>query len=242
MLRRALLCALTLTLVTAAPALASPQFDHNHRHHDSSDWAGNRGNTWGDSQYEDGNEDDSGGDSNGSDEDDSDTPTSDTGDSPVGVEAGVQASLGGTGTGKVLTGAAKTVSASLTGYSRADNNPPGSAEICCGVIHSVASGTGTAADPITAASAGSGAGIEVKAGTVVYIGKLRKYFIIEDSGATATGKFRMDLWVDGKGFPNSAAEACMSTVTGDAQVIVNPPKNLPVGKIGPLTGPSGCNI
>lgn len=77
---------------------------------------------------------------------------------------------------------------------------------------------------------------------MIYIPKLKKFFIIEDSGATATGKFRMDLWVDGKGFPDSAAESCMSTVTGDAQVIVNPPKNLPVGKVGPLTGPNGCNI
>jgi hypothetical protein len=238
MFRRALLCALTLSLVTAVPAIASPRFDHNHRHHDSSDWAGNRGNTWGDSQYEDGNEDGS----EDADDENSDSGDGDTGDLSIGVERGVGASLSDTGTGKVLTGAQKTVSASLTGYSRNDNNPPGSAEICCGVIHKEASGTGTAIDPITAASAGSGAGIEVKAGTVVYIGKLRKYFIIEDSGATATGKFRMDLWVDGKGFPDSAAESCMSTVTGDTQVIVNPPKNLPVGKIGPLTGPSGCDL
>ena len=142
----------------------------------------------------------------------------------------------------VLDGTAQTVTAELSGYSRADNSPKGSADVCCGVIHSEASGTGTALDPITAASPGSSGSMETPAGTKIYIPKLRKYFIFEDSGATGTGAFRADLWVDGKGFPDSAAEECMSFVTGEAEVIINPSANHPVGKVGPLTGQSGCDI
>jgi 3D (Asp-Asp-Asp) domain-containing protein len=143
--------------------------------------------------------------------------------------------------GTVLDGTAKTVTAHLTGYSYFDNNPPGSADICCPKLHQKAGGTGTHADPITTAVPGSGGqGMETPAGTRLYVAKLKRYFIVEDSGASGSG-YRFDLWVGGQGFDESASEQCMSEVTGDTQAILNPVAGLPV-TVGPLTSSSGCNI
>jgi len=148
---------------------------------------------------------------------------------------------GDAGSGVVIDGEARTISAELTGYSWQDNSPPGSAEICCAVIHDQADGQGTFADPITTAVPGSGSSMETKAGTRLYIEKLRRYFIVEDSGATSTGKTRFDLWVGGQGFSRSDSDACMDELTGDATVILNPADGLPV-TAGELTTSNGCKI
>jgi hypothetical protein len=143
--------------------------------------------------------------------------------------------------GTVLDGTAKTVTAQLTGYSYFDNNPPGSADICCPKLHQKAGGTGTYADPITTAVPGSGGqGMETPAGTRIYVARLKRYFIVEDSGASGSGH-RFDLWVGGQGFDESSSEKCMSEVTGDTPAILNPAPGLPV-TVGPLTGSNGCKI
>lgn len=237
MFRRALLCALTLTLVTAVPAIASPQFDHNHRHHDSSDWAGNRGNTWGDSQYEDGNEDDSNDSSGGAGDDDGDSGSTDTGTDATAPEVGVQASLGGT----VASGTQRSITASISGYSWADNSPPGSSIISMPVLHSKAGGRGSWVDPITTAVPGSSSSPETPKGTRIYVARLKRFFIVEDSGATKEDVLHFDLYVGGEGLPKSASDKCMNSYTSKVQVIINPPKNLPV-TLGPLTGPDGCVV
>lgn len=237
MLRRALLCAAIVTLTVATPAFASPRSGHDHRHHSltsRSDFYGDRGDSYG-SEYDE----DSG--SNGSDEGDSDTPTSDTGSDVTVPEVGVQASLGGTGKG-ILTGTPRTITASNTGFSIFDNSPPGTADICCARIHSKAGGTGTRLDPISVAVPGSGGqGMELAAGTLIYYAAIRRYGIIEDSGATKMSNPHFDWWVGGQGFPESSSEQCMSEITKDAQIIVNPAAGLPV-TVGPLTGQSGCHI
>lgn len=136
----------------------------------------------------------------------------------------------------------RTITADLTGYSFFDNTPPGSADICCKVIHSKAGGVGTYADPITTAVPGRGGrGMQTPAGTRLYIPKLRRYFIVEDSGATPKRLTRFDLWVGGQGFPRSSSDRCMDQVTGTAQVILNPGAGYPV-TVGPLTGSRGCRI
>jgi hypothetical protein len=140
------------------------------------------------------------------------------------------------------TGAEKTITARLTGYSWQDNTPPGSADICCGKIHSKAGGTGTYADPITTAVPGSGGrGMETPAGTRIYVPDLKRYVIVEDSGATKGSKTHFDVWVGGQGFPKSASDKCMNSFTGDHTVILNPTPGKPV-TVGPLTGPNGCVI
>ncbi len=135
-----------------------------------------------------------------------------------------------------------TTQAELTGYSFFDNTPPSSADICCPVLHRKAGGMGTFADPITTAVPGSGGReMQTPKGTRLYVPKLRRYFIVEDSGATPKSLRRFDLWVDGKGFSRRSSDLCMDDVTGKATVILNPAAGLPV-TVGPLTGRNGCVI
>lgn len=166
--------------------------------------------------------------------DDDDSSDSDSDDADGGSDSGG-------GSGVVVDGETKTVTAELTGYSWQDNTPPGSAEICCGVLRDKAGGTGSFADPITTAVPGSGSSMETPAGTRLYIEKLKRYFIVEDSGATSTGKTRFDLWVGGEGFDESDSEACMNSFTGSARVELNPAEGHSV-TAGPLTGSGGCNL
>jgi len=231
MFRRALLCALVLTLVTAAPALASPG-NHNHRHRHVTSWSDFRGDRGGRnndevwSDYDDGSDDSSSDDSG----DDSNAPA-------TTPDTGVQSPAGGV----VASGAQQTITASLTGYSFQDNTPPGSATISMPVLHSKAGGTGTYADPITTAVPGSAGSPETAKGTRLYVAKLKRYFIVEDSGATKEGGKHFDLWVDGQGFSKSASDKCMDSYTGSSSVILNPPASEPV-TVGPLTGSNGCRI
>lgn len=226
MFRRALLCALALTLVTAAPALASPGHSHNHRHRTMTSWSDQRGDR---GDTEDGSDDDS--TDSGSDGSTDTTPAS------TAPDAGVQSPAGGV----VAAGTQQSITAQLTGYSFQDNTPPGSATISMPVLHSKAAGTGTYADPITTAVPGSASSPETPKGTRLYVAKLKRYFIVEDSGATKEGGKHFDLWVGGEGFSKSASDKCMDSYTGSAQIIVNPPQGEPV-TVGPLTGSNGCRV
>lgn len=156
------------------------------------------------------------------------------GDGPT-TESNDDSSVSGT----VATGTAQTITARLTGYSYQDNTPPGSATISMPILHKVAGGTGTYADPITTAVPGHAPSVETPKGTRIYVAKLKRYFIVEDSGASKASTHHFDLWVGGQGFSKSASDKCMNSYTGNAQVIVNPPKGEPV-HAGPLTGPNGC--
>lgn len=138
-------------------------------------------------------------------------------------------------------GPAQTISAEITGYSFQDNTPPGSATISMPVIHRVAGGTGTFLDPITTAVPGSAGSPETPRGTKLYVAKLRRYFIVEDSGASKEGGRHFDLYVDGQNFTKADSTACMDSYTGTASVILNPPQGEPV-TVGPLTGSGGCRI
>lgn len=231
MLGKATAVALALLLATPAVAYAGDwrldDRDRPSRHHDSH-------NSW--SQWVDRDRStdrrDRDDDRDRRDDDNSGSDSSPDGD---GVEPGAAG-------GVVLDGSAKTISAELTGYSYQDNTPPGSADICCPVIHQKAGGTGTYEDPITTAVPGSGGqGMETPTGTRLYVEKLKRYFIVEDSGATGTGKTRFDLWVGGQGFSKSDSDACMNSLTGDAEVILNPAAGLAV-TVGELTVSGGCKI
>lgn len=138
--------------------------------------------------------------------------------------------------------APRTVTAELTGYSYFDNTPPSSARICCPRIHARAGGTGTYSDPITTAVPGSGSRMQTAAGTRLYVPSLRRYFVVEDSGASYQGDSRrFDVWVDGRGHPERSSERCMRELTGRTEVIINPRPGHPVTR-GPLTGRPGCRI
>jgi len=220
-----LVCAAaTLALLTTVPAAyASPGHHHGHGH---SLFGQQR-----DSYSSDDSSDDSGDDSSSSDQPDTVIPSTDnTANTATGVTGGT-----------VQSGTQQTITAEITGYSFQDNTPPGSADISMPVLHSKAGGTGTFADPITTAVPGSAGSPETAKGTRLYVAKLKRYFIVEDTGASSASSKHFDLWVDGQGFSKSASDACMNSYTGSAQIIVNPPAGEPV-TVGPLTGSNGCRI
>lgn len=234
-------------LVLTPAAIASPRPDHTHRHHDSSDWAGSgdgrgdlhrRDAVWNFYDSRDGDDSDSSdGSSDDSDSDSGDDATTGTGGAVVAPETGTQTVAGGA----VKTGAQRTITASLSGYSFQDNTPAGSAIISMPVLHSKAGGTGTYADPITTAVPGSSSSPETPKGTRIYVARLKRFFIVEDSGATKESVTHFDLYVGGEGFSKSDSDACMNSYTDKLPVIINPPAGLPV-TVGPLTTRGGCKI
>ena len=146
-------------------------------------------------------------------------------------------------------GAAKPASAGkqtrieLTGYSWHDNTPAGSSAVSSPVVHRTAGGQGTYADPITVAVPGSGGRMAVKPGTRYYLPTVRRYVIVEDSGASpaSSGGTHLDVWIDGRDGSRSAAEACMDRITGSVPAEVNPPAGRPV-TAGPIFSGGDCRI
>ncbi len=116
--------------------------------------------------------------------------------------------------------AATTESTFLTFYGWYDNTPPG-AGISYPQIHSTAGGTGTYSDPITFATDSS----EQPPGTVVYVPRVKKYFIMEDSCEECSadwtghgpnggpGLRHLDLWLGGKGGDEMKAIDCEDALT-----------------------------
>ncbi|MGE5828070.1 MAG: hypothetical protein ACM30G_06845 [Micromonosporaceae bacterium] len=151
----------------------------------------------------------------------------------------------------------RTVAAYLTGYSYFDNTPPGSVDISHPVLHQSAGGAGTYADPITVAVGHSLVGgqdiLDWPAGTRFYVPNLRRYFIVEDTcgdgstpengpchtGYPATATTWLDLWVGGSGAAPSGAAACVTSVTGVWDVLVDPAPNYAT-EPGDIYGSAGC--
>ena len=155
-------------------------------------------------------------------------------------------------------------SAYTTGYTWFDNTPPGSGDISHPVLHARAGGTGSYADPITAAVGHTMATgkdvLDYPAGTRFYLPHVRRYFIVEDTcgdgrspqnvgchnlaaaprGATTW----IDLYIGGRsGDRQSTVAACAETITdADTQLhrlLVNPRPNYPV-VVGPLFQAGRC--
>lgn len=124
----------------------------------------------------------------------------------------------------------------LTGYTYWDNDPPGSAAIAYPRIHKRAGGTGTYADPITAAI---GRGSPFTAGTRFYIPYLRRYVIIEDLCGACRGT-GLDIWIDGSAGSFRATNLCTYAITGTHAIIKDPAPDYAVVP-GPIFGPSGCS-
>lgn len=131
----------------------------------------------------------------------------------------------------------------ITGYSWYDNDPPGSAAVAYEDVvpgRTGAGGTGTYADPVTAAVPQS-AGLAP--GTRLYVPHLSRYFIVEDLCATSHSApdgctAAVDVWVDGRDVGEAASDKCMSDLTRTAQYIVDPAQGKPVAS-GPICGGSG---
>ena len=140
--------------------------------------------------------------------------------------------------------ASKQMTIWLTGYSYQDNTPAGSATVSHPILHKVAGGTGTYADPITVAVPGKGSGIW-KAGSRFYLPSVKRYVIVEDTGASPAPSGdagHLDMWVDGQGGSKAESDKCMDQITTQtAKAIYSPPANLPV-QAGSITKNGKCNI
>ncbi len=152
--------------------------------------------------------------------------------------------------------AASTQQMFLTFYGWYDNTPPGG-DISYPQIHDTAGGKGTFADPITFATTTK----MLKAGTKVWVPRVKKYFIMEDSCQECgedwsghgpnggPGLRHIDLWLGGKGgnaFDAINCEDALTHYNADntptmEPVIVDPPSNEQVDST-PLfnTGTGAC--
>lgn len=204
-------------LALTTPALAG-SWHRDHRHDDHA----RAHNAWSEARWDD-SDDDEYDDEEDSDSGDEDSPVVDGGDPIVGPSP-------------VITGSEKSITAELTGYSYQDNTPPGSADICCPQLHQKAGGQGTFEDPITTAVASS----SFPPGTRFYIPPIKRYVIVEDSGAS-DGQNHLDIWVGGQGHSKGDSDACMNSFTGNHSIIQNPGPGHPVTP-GELTTAGGCKI
>ena len=129
----------------------------------------------------------------------------------------------------------------LTGYSDQDNTPANSTHICCGVIHRRAGGEGTYSNPITVAVPGSGSDVQFAKGTRFYLPTIRRYVIVEDSGATRMSLPHLDVWIDGRTGTRADTDDCMDELTGRVTAIRNPGRGYPVIE-GPVYAHGRCRI
>lgn len=131
-----------------------------------------------------------------------------------------------------VSGTSKTASVEVTFFGAYDNDPSGSQAISNPVIHKLAGGVGSYADPLTFASpSGTGA---YPVGTRIYVPMLQKYFIREDVCATSWtatdgcgAVSHVDLYM-GNPSTSSAVTRCEDALTpnGNATIIINPASTL----------------
>lgn len=138
-------------------------------------------------------------------------------------------------------GPAKTLTVDVTGYSFADNQGGNNATISMPVIHKTAGGVGTFSDPITAASPGSAGSTEFPAGTKFYLPTIKRYVIVEDSGASKMDNPHLDIYVGGEGTSEKDPGGCESRITGTVQAELNPPPGRPV-TAGPIFAGGSCHL
>ncbi|WP_445182158.1 hypothetical protein ACTXG6_26860 [Pseudonocardia sp. Cha107L01] len=140
--------------------------------------------------------------------------------------------------------AAKQLNIWLTGYSWQDNTPPGSSVVGEPVLHQQAGGTGTFADPITVAVPGHQGAMAWQPGTRFYLPTVKRYVIVEDSGASrapAGTDTHLDMWIGGQDGTLAATNACEDSLTGRVAAELNPPNNLPV-IVGSIYANQRCDI
>lgn len=133
-------------------------------------------------------------------------------------------------------GKSHNITSFITSYGSKDNCPPGGAIAYpkgAGGIHNEAGGTGTSADPISLASAKKA----IPVGSVVYIPRWKKYFIMEDDCEGCIyewddhKKYHVDLWVGTDAVPPApnVLIPCENAITSQAETVtLDPPLDLPV--------------
>jgi hypothetical protein len=133
----------------------------------------------------------------------------------------------------------------LTAFAWQDNDPPGSGTVGSPVLHKTAAGQGTYSDPITVAVPGEQNAMSYPPGTRFYLPTIRRYVIVEDSGAPpgpAGTSTHLDVWIDGHDAPTVAAvEQCEDAITGTVKAYLNPPPDLDV-IASPIYANGACRV
>jgi hypothetical protein len=112
------------------------------------------------------------------------------------------------------------------------------------VLHQVAGGTGTFADPITVATPGHAGDQAWEPGTKFYLPTMQRYVVVEDSGAAKEPEgtdTHLDMWIGGRDGTKAATDACENQFTGKVPAQVNPPDGLPV-MAGEIFSGGQCHI
>ena len=136
--------------------------------------------------------------------------------------------------------AGQTISVTVTCYGWPDNSPPGNSVAYPTPARPVAGGTGTYADPISAAVRQGNPLMPV--GTILYVPGLKKYAIVDDVCVSCNSNNWVDLWVGGDANSDPAAvRAREDALTGDETVprliLIHAPAGLPVDS-APLFAPT----
>lgn len=128
----------------------------------------------------------------------------------------------------------------VTFYGAADNDPPGSTAIEYPRLHGTAGGTGSYADPITFATAYEDT---YPPGTRIYVPRLAKYFVMEDSCACDQPENHVDLWAGGTGSDPGVLD-CENqlTISRNEEVVKNPDPHRPVDTRPLYSESLGCNV
>jgi hypothetical protein len=129
--------------------------------------------------------------------------------------------------------ASTTQTVYMTMFGWPDNSPPGPDIAYPGSAprHAQAGGLGTYDDPVTFASSPR----EFRVGSRVYVPRLKKYFVMEDSCAACVTEWRrshrwhVDMWVGGEGGDVASVLACEDSLTADVTLVSSPARGLPVG-------------
>lgn len=155
----------------------------------------------------------------------------------------------------------------VSASSHYSHTPAGPKQLAYPVLHTVSGGTGTYANPITAAvgvSTASGTPVlDYPAGTRLYIPTLRRYFLVEDVCSTTTppqdgpchalktagnaappgATTWIQVWIDGQsGTAEQVKECATSLSAGLTTVVVNPKPSLPVQLGGAVFHDGVCDL
>lgn len=137
----------------------------------------------------------------------------------------------------------KEISGWATFYSAPDNDPPGSRAIAYpgpSPRHAHAGGSGTYGDPQTFATAHPDV---YPIGTIIYMPRFQRYFVMEDLCECSHGSTHVDLWLEPSGDDSEvlACERQLTTARQKEPIIVDPDPNLPVD-LTPLIDDGVCRV
>lgn len=240
MVRRLFVAAVVLVALLGVtfPAYAHHHHHHHrkHHHHHSSNDSGGKS-----SGHKSSSDNDSSGDTSDSSNDSSSSSDGSTSQAAGGTSGDTSGdsstAMPAAGAAPAATGSEKLVTFKITGFGKIDNTPRNSTTISFHCIHQEAGGTGTFADPLSAATPGHAGSTENPKCTKFYVPGIQRYVIIEDSGATKFSQPHLDIWSG----TTSNVEDCEGKITKTEQIIENPSPGHPV-KAGPIATEGGCNI